>query len=108
MSSVLKPNEQDDGLEAAVEQAIAVRGGGMRAAIRADRRQQLLGIRDLGVEEGRIARLHAGALSELHGIDVMVCRGAKKHQVTKLRAALARFRLHDDLSLEPTAVRKVS
>jgi hypothetical protein len=35
MSSVLKPNEQDDGLEAAVEQAIAVCGGDMRAAIRA-------------------------------------------------------------------------
>ena len=35
MSSVLKPNEQDDGLEAAVEQAIAVYDGDMRAAIRA-------------------------------------------------------------------------
>ena len=35
MSSVLKPNEQDDGLEAAVEQAIAVCDGDMRAAIRA-------------------------------------------------------------------------
>ncbi len=35
MSSVLEPNEQDDGLEAAVEQAIAVCDGDMRAAIRA-------------------------------------------------------------------------
>jgi hypothetical protein len=35
MSSVSKPNEQDDGLGAAVEQAIAVCDGDMRAAIRA-------------------------------------------------------------------------
>jgi hypothetical protein len=35
MSSVLKPDEQDDGLEAAVDQAIAVCDGDMRAAIRA-------------------------------------------------------------------------
>ena len=35
MSSVSKPNEQDEGLDAAVEQAIAVCGGDMRAAIRA-------------------------------------------------------------------------
>ena len=35
MSSVLQPNEQDDGLEAAVEQAIAVCDGDLRAAIRA-------------------------------------------------------------------------
>jgi hypothetical protein len=35
MSSVLKPNEQDVGVDAAVEQAIAVCGGDMRAAIRA-------------------------------------------------------------------------
>ena len=35
MSSVSKPNEQDDGLEAAIEQAIAVCDGDMRAAIRA-------------------------------------------------------------------------
>lgn len=35
MSSVLKPNEQDDGLEAAVDQAIAVCNGDMRATIRA-------------------------------------------------------------------------
>ncbi len=35
MSSILKPDEQDDGLEAAVEQAIAVCDGDMRAAIRA-------------------------------------------------------------------------
>jgi hypothetical protein len=35
MSSVSKPNEQDDGLDAAVEQAIAVCDGDMRAAIRA-------------------------------------------------------------------------
>jgi hypothetical protein len=35
MSSVLKPNEQDDGLEAAVDQAIAVFGGDQRATVRA-------------------------------------------------------------------------
>ena len=35
MSSVSKPNEQDDGLEAAVDQAIAVCDGDMRAAVRA-------------------------------------------------------------------------
>ena len=35
MSSVSKPNEQDDRLDAAVEQAIAVCDGDMRAAIRA-------------------------------------------------------------------------
>jgi hypothetical protein len=35
MSSVSQPNEQDDGLDAAVEQAIAVCDGDMRAAIRA-------------------------------------------------------------------------
>jgi hypothetical protein len=35
VSSVSKPNEQDDGLDAAVEQAIAVCDGDMRAAIRA-------------------------------------------------------------------------
>ncbi len=35
MSSVLKPNQQDDGLEAAVDQAIAACGGDMRAAVRA-------------------------------------------------------------------------
>ncbi|WP_439408550.1 hypothetical protein ACNJX9_09395 [Bradyrhizobium sp. DASA03076] len=35
MSSASKPNEQDDGLDAAVEQAIAVSGGDMRGAIRA-------------------------------------------------------------------------
>ena len=35
MSSVSKPNEQDDGLDAAVEQAIAVCDGDMRAAVRA-------------------------------------------------------------------------
>ena len=35
MSSVLKPNEQDDGLEAAIEQTIAVCDGDMRAAVRA-------------------------------------------------------------------------
>ena len=35
MSSVFQPNEQDDGLEAAVDQAIAVCDGDMRAAIRA-------------------------------------------------------------------------
>jgi hypothetical protein len=72
MSSVSKPNEQDDGLEAAVDQAIAVCDGDMRAGYsRADRRQQFLGVRELGVEEGRIARLYAGALSDRHRIDVM-------------------------------------
>jgi hypothetical protein len=35
MSSVSQPNEQDDGLEAAVDQAIAVCDGDPRAAIRA-------------------------------------------------------------------------
>jgi len=35
MSSVLKPNEQDNGQEAAVNQAIAVCDGDMREAIRA-------------------------------------------------------------------------
>jgi hypothetical protein len=35
MSSVLKPNEQDDGLETAVDQAIAVCGGDQRATVRA-------------------------------------------------------------------------
>jgi hypothetical protein len=35
MSSVSKPNEKDDGLDAAVEQAIAVCDGDMRTAIRA-------------------------------------------------------------------------
>lgn len=35
MCSVLKPNEQDDGREAAVNQAIAVCDGDMREAIRA-------------------------------------------------------------------------
>ena len=35
MSSVSQPNEQDGGLEAAVDQAIAVCYGDMRAAVRA-------------------------------------------------------------------------
>ena len=35
MSSVFQPNEQDDGLEAAVDDAIAVCGGDPRATIRA-------------------------------------------------------------------------
>ena len=35
MSSVLKPDEQDDGLEAAVDQAIAICDGDPRAAVRA-------------------------------------------------------------------------
>jgi hypothetical protein len=35
MSSVSKPNEQDDDLEAAVDQAIALCHGDMRAAVRA-------------------------------------------------------------------------
>ena len=35
MSSVSQPNEQDDGLEAAVDEAIAACGGDTRAAVRA-------------------------------------------------------------------------
>ncbi|MEH2545625.1 hypothetical protein V1283_002270 [Bradyrhizobium sp. AZCC 2262] len=35
MSSVSEPNEQDDGLEAAIDQAIAACGGDTRAAVRA-------------------------------------------------------------------------
>jgi len=35
MSSVLKPNEQDDGLEAAVDEAIAICGGDQPATVRA-------------------------------------------------------------------------
>jgi hypothetical protein len=35
MSSVSQPNEQDDGLEAAVDQAIAACDGDLRAAVRA-------------------------------------------------------------------------
>ena len=35
MSSVSQPNEQDDELETAVDHAIAVCGGDMRAAVRA-------------------------------------------------------------------------
>ena len=35
MSSVSKPDEQDDGLEAAVDQAIAICDGDPRAAVRA-------------------------------------------------------------------------
>jgi hypothetical protein len=35
MSSVFKPNEQDDGLETAVDETIAVCDGDMRAAVRA-------------------------------------------------------------------------
>jgi len=35
MSSVSQPNEQDGGLEAAVDQAIAVCDGDLRAAVRA-------------------------------------------------------------------------
>ena len=35
MSSVSKPNEQDNGLETAVDQAIAVCNGDPRAAVRA-------------------------------------------------------------------------
>ena len=35
MSSVLKPNQQDDGLEAAVDEAIAACGGDPRTAVRA-------------------------------------------------------------------------
>ena len=34
MSSVSQPNEQDDGLEAAVDEAIAVCDGDVRAAVR--------------------------------------------------------------------------
>jgi hypothetical protein len=35
MSSVSQPNEQDEGLEAAVDEAIDACGGDMRAAVRA-------------------------------------------------------------------------
>jgi hypothetical protein len=35
MSSVSQPNQQDDGLEVAVDEAIATCGGDMRATIRA-------------------------------------------------------------------------
>jgi hypothetical protein len=35
MSSVSQPNEQGDGLEAAVDEAIATCGGDMRATVRA-------------------------------------------------------------------------
>jgi hypothetical protein len=35
MSSVSQPNQQDDGLEAAVDEAIAACGGDTRAAVRA-------------------------------------------------------------------------
>ena len=35
MSSVLKPDEQDDGLENAVDQSIAICDGDARAAVRA-------------------------------------------------------------------------
>jgi hypothetical protein len=35
MSSVSQPNQQDDGLEAAVDEAIAACGGDARAAVRA-------------------------------------------------------------------------
>ena len=35
MSSVSQPNQQDDGLEAAVDEAIAACGGDPRAAVRA-------------------------------------------------------------------------
>lgn len=35
MSSVSKPNEQDEELDTAVEQAVALCGGDMRAAVRA-------------------------------------------------------------------------
>ena len=35
MSSVSQPNEQDNGLDAAVDQAIAVCGGDLRATVRA-------------------------------------------------------------------------
>jgi len=35
MSSVSQPNQQDDGLQAAVDEAIAACGGDTRAAVRA-------------------------------------------------------------------------
>ena len=66
MSSVSQPNERDDELEAAVDQAIAACDGDLRA----DRREQFSGIRGCGVEEGRIARLRAGPLSDLHRIEL--------------------------------------
>jgi len=44
MSSVSEPKEQDDGLEAAVDQAIAACGGDTRAAIsRADSSRTIFG-----------------------------------------------------------------
>jgi len=71
MSSVLKPDEQDDGLEAAVEQAIAVCDGDMRAAIRAlIVANNFLESEISEFEEGHIACLHARALPDLHGINV--------------------------------------
>ena len=81
MSSVLKPEERDDGLEAAVEQAIAVCDGDPRAAVRAlIIANSLLESGDSGSEEVRIARLHARALSDLHRINVGVRQKAMKHQ----------------------------
>lgn len=69
MSSVSKPNEQDDGLEAAVNQAIAVCDGDMREAIRAlIVANNFLEIGDLGIEESRLARLHARTISNLQWI----------------------------------------
>jgi hypothetical protein len=60
MSSVSASNEQDDGLRAAVDQAIAVCDGDPRAAVRA----LIVANSLLEFEKGRVARLHARALSE--------------------------------------------
>ena len=69
MSSVLKPDEQDDGLEAAVDQAVAVcRRRYARGYSRAGRCEPFSGIGDLGIEESRLARLRARTISDLHGI----------------------------------------
>ena len=70
MSSVSKPNEQDDGLEAAVEQAIAVCDGDMRAAIRALIATNNLLESEISELRKAVSHAYTGALSDLHGIDV--------------------------------------
>jgi hypothetical protein len=71
MSAVSEPNEQDDELEAAVDQAIAACGGDTRAAVRA-----LIVANDFlesevaELKKARIARLHARTLSDLYRINV--------------------------------------
>lgn len=64
MSPVSQPNERDDGLEVAVDQAIAVCEGDMRAAARVDRRKQSSGNRDRPAEQDCITRVCARALSD--------------------------------------------